>query len=310
MAQPLRGLEGCSSFCTLCRKDCRCNTCGYCHTCQYLNAHNSGPGHTWAHECNVKLPEPKNKPVEGIGRFLKEKSDTIMRFCESEVFEIQVGKKTYYAHKEAIGSASAVLKRQVNSEMKEGTSKTIKLEDFADDPLAFGLFLQYSYFGGYGYDEDLKEDALVVHASVYVLSEKIEALGLKEVAFKKATALCASSKDPSRPEFGLVKVLQFALPEAVGIIYNGTYDSNTGKAPSYFYEFGSSTETTVKTLGVARDGFRMLLAKFAAVYIGELRKNESFMAVLETYPAFASDVLLFTGTESKITTDSNGNLAI
>ncbi|KAF3929976.1 hypothetical protein AA313_de0207406 [Arthrobotrys entomopaga] len=233
-----------------------------------------------------------------------------MRFCESNVFTIEVGKKTYYAHKEAISSASAVLKKQVNSEMKEGTTKTIKLDDFADDSLAFGLFLQYSYFGGYGYDENLKDDALAVHASVYVLSEKIEALGLKELAFKKATSLCALSQSTDDTSSGLIKVLQFALPEAVGIIYNGTYDSNTGRAPSYFYEFGYSAGTTIKNSAIARDGFRILLAKFAAAYIKDLRRSESFMAVLETYPAFASDVLLFTGLGSKITTDADGNLDI
>jgi len=242
-------------------------------------------------------------------RFLKERSESFIRFCESEIFTIEVGQKTYYGHKEAISDASAVLKKQVNSKMKEATSKTIKLGGLTDDPLAFGLFLQYSYFGSYGYDENVKEDALAVHAAVYVLSEKIEALALKELALKKAIALCVSSMSSDQTKSGLVKVLQFTLPDTVSIIYNGTYDINTGRPPSYF-ESSDSAETTIKSSAVARDGFRILLAKFAAAYIKDLRKIESFMAVLETIPAFAADVLLFTGTGSKITTDQDGNLEV
>ncbi|EPS38107.1 hypothetical protein H072_8133 [Dactylellina haptotyla CBS 200.50] len=236
-----------------------------------------------------------------------------MGFCESEIFTIEIGEENkYFVHKDAISCASAVLKKEVESKMKEGETKVIKLKDSADDWLAFGLFLQFSYFGGYGYDENEKENALTVHASVYVFSEKVEALELKKMALKKATNLCANAGAPDldEPAMGMVKVLQFALPEAVRIIYQHTYDKNTGKLPSVFIEASTSGVLTTQAVTIARDGFRILLAKFAGTYINSLRKNESFMAVLEEFPAFSADVLLFTGTGSKLNTDGEGNLKV
>jgi len=223
---------------------------------------------------------------------------------------VEVGGKNFFVHKDAISSTSAILKKEVNSDMKEKNTKTIKLEDTADDWLSFGLFLQFSYFGSYGYDENSKDDSLAVHASVYVLSEKIEALELKSLALRKATALCASASVAKNAENGLVKVLQFVLPETVKIIYDGTYDNNTGKPPCSLVEFDGSSTTNIQTPATIRDGFRMLLAKFAASYIGDLRKNQSFIAVLEEIPAFGADVLLFTIAGTQMVIDGLGNLQL
>ncbi|KAK6348085.1 hypothetical protein TWF718_005901 [Orbilia javanica] len=188
--------------------------------------------------------------------------------------------------------------------MKEKTTKTIELKDIIDNDLAFSLFVQFSYFGTYGYDGE-KEEALQVHALVYVFAEKFEVLGLKALALKKATALCSKAiNDESNNS--LIKVLQFALPETVPVIYNATYDPNTGKYPSFLTEkVGSNVVSTPTT---NRDGFRMLLAKFAARHIESLRKNESFMSVLQEQPAFGTDIILFAGTSSEFQTDSKGSL--
>ncbi|EPS38144.1 hypothetical protein H072_8134 [Dactylellina haptotyla CBS 200.50] len=188
--------------------------------------------------------------------------------------------------------------------MKEGTTRVIDLQ--TDDWLAFGLFLQFSYFGIYLYDENQKEDALMVHASVYVLSEKIEALDLKTLALKTATNLCVLAGTAGEVETGLVKILQFALPETVRIIYDRTYDTNTGKFPDTKAQ--SSTADACSTSSILRDGFRLLLAKFAAAHVTTLRQNESFMVILEAFPAFAADIMLFILAGNALTTNGEGNL--
>ncbi|KAF3908931.1 hypothetical protein ABW21_db0202300 [Orbilia brochopaga] len=280
----------------------------------YNTIYNRGQHH-WQHTCTGSGDSGSHEPVANISQFLTETSERFVGFFETDIFTIHVGEeeKTYYVHKDALSSASAVLKKQVNSEMKEGQTKTIILKDVTDRPVAFSLFVQFCYFGGYGYDDQNKEDALVVHASVYVLAEKLGALDLKTVALRKATALCAnaggSNSDESTDKKGASKVLQFCLPEAVPVIYDGTYDANSGKMPSALME-GSKRKQPVIMPVTSRDGFRILLAKFAAAYIDQVRRNESFINVLQEYPTFSSDILLFTSAGSQILTDDKGNLKL
>ncbi|KAK6532560.1 hypothetical protein TWF281_006745 [Arthrobotrys megalospora] len=224
------------------------------------------------------------------------------------MYTIKVGdtdSKAYYVHAEALGQTSPVLKKHISLDMKEKATKTIELKDVVDNELAFTLFVQFSYFGNYGYDDAGKEDAFQVHALVYVFAEKFEVLELKSLALKKATILCSRAVT-DKSATSLVKVLQFVLPDTVPIIYNGTHDINTGKHPSTLNE--TIGGNTIATTTVNRDGFRMLLAKFAAHYIDKLRQNESFMSVLQEYPSFGIDILLFTGNNLTFSTDGKGCL--
>ncbi|KAJ6263093.1 hypothetical protein Dda_1652 [Drechslerella dactyloides] len=210
---------------------------------------------------------------------------------ETDIFTCKIGtEKTYFVHKDALGSASGVLKKQMESCMKEGLTKCITLEDTADDGCAFGLFVQFCYLGEYYYEQRLN-GALTVHASVYVLAEKIEALELKALALKKATSLCKTSQGITAVDRESAQALRLSLPETVPVIYNGTYDNNTGKLPTS--PAPESMAGNTEAPSVVRDGFRMLIAKFAATCIHELRNIEEFMSVLEDFPAFASDILLF-----------------
>ncbi|KAF3913286.1 hypothetical protein ABW20_dc0100495 [Dactylellina cionopaga] len=181
------------------------------------------------------------------------------------------------------------------------------MDDLTDNAMVFSLFLQFAYFGSYSYDQAAKEDAFLVHAGIYVFAEKIEALDLKNLALKMATKLCSDASG-TRPEF--LKVLQFALPETVPVIYEGTYDTKTGKLPSAVSHRTTEGTGEIKVPTFTRDGFRLLLASFSACYIDVLRKNESFVSVLEAYPAFAADILLFVGKGQAILTDTEGNLKI
>ncbi|KAF3937691.1 hypothetical protein ABW19_dt0201844 [Dactylella cylindrospora] len=229
------------------------------------------------------------------------------RSFETDIITLKIGdEKTYYVHKEALTSASAVLKKQLDSEMKEATSKEIVIKDSPGGGFAFNAFLQFCYFGGYGYDEQGKEDALLVHANVYALAERMEALKLKSLALRKATRLCSSASDKST---GLRKVLQFVLPDTIPVIYGNTYDINTGKLPYSLKESGAK-KGSVSVPVITRDGFRVLLARFAGLYIEDLRKNESFLSVIEEYPAFAVDLILFTAKGKEISIDEEGNLKL
>ncbi|KAK6332432.1 hypothetical protein TWF696_003147 [Orbilia brochopaga] len=305
-----RGDPDCPSYCGSCAIDCRCSYCNYCHTCQKYNTSQ----HTWQHTCVAANTASVAEGHGTISSFLTETSDRFVEFFETEIFTIKVGEdpqKTFFVHKDALSNASTVLKQQVNSEMKEGQTKSITLEE---NPIAFSLFIQFCYFGGYGYDDAVKEDALSVHASVYVLAEKIGALGLKDLALQKATALCANaassrSGEKSNDEKGLLKSLQFRLPDTVPIIYDGTYDEHSGKLPSTLVE-GSKRKQKVVIPVTSRDGFRLLLAKFAAAHIDQLRKAELFMLMVQEYPAFGLDVLLFTNPGSPISVDDKGNLKL
>ncbi|KAF3912753.1 hypothetical protein ABW20_dc0103965 [Dactylellina cionopaga] len=261
--------------------------------------------HNWMHDCTVTSVREQ---VDGVTQFLKDTSERFTNFFETEIVTIKIGEdKTYLVHKEALARASKVIKKQIESGLKEGQTKEITFDDFTADGLAFSLFIQFAYFGGYGYDEVRYHDALQVHASVYVLAEKLEVLELKALALKKATKLCSNATSGNQPsDLKLLTELLSGLRDAVPTIYDCTYDANTGKLPSTLVESGVTDQ--VKMVTTTRDGFRMLLSNFAAAYIQELRRNESFMSILEGYPAFSSDVLLFTGTGSKFSTDGEGNL--
>ncbi|RVD85515.1 uncharacterized protein DFL_003836 [Arthrobotrys flagrans] len=296
-----RGAQGCPRYCNNCKNDCTCEQCNYCHSCHTSNAYNTGgTNHPWRHTCTGSEPAD-------IGKFLRETSDRFTQFCVSEVYTIKVGdeKKQYFIHSEALRQTSPVLKKHIELEMKEKANKTIEFKDTLDNGIAFNLFVQFSYFGTYGYDDTEKEDALQVHAWVYVFAEKFEVLELKSLALKKATLLCSKAVN-DKTNTSLIKVLHFIIPETVPIIYNATYDPNTGKYPATMAEKSKGDTISIPTTN--RDGFRMLLAKFAAHHIDDLRRNESFMDVLQDQPAFSADVLLFSGASTGFKTDGRGCL--
>ncbi|KAF3227097.1 hypothetical protein TWF106_010585 [Orbilia oligospora] len=303
-----RGIPGCPSYCKSCKLDCTCDQCGYCHSCQTSTAYSTGgTNHRWCHNCTGLGPTGVQTDHDrSVGKFLRETSDRFAQYCVSEVYTIKIGEdKKYFIHSEALRQTSPVMKKHIELEMKEKTSKTIELKDIVDNDVAFTLFIQFSYFGTYGYDDSEKEDALHVHAMVYVFAEKFEVLELKSLALKKATSLC-SKAITNTSATSLIKVLQFILPETIPIIYNSTYDPNTGKYPSTITESADKDAISIST--TSRDGFRMLLAKFAAHNIDSLRRNESFMSVLQDQPAFSADVLLFTGASTGFKTDGKGCL--
>ncbi|KAK6518142.1 hypothetical protein TWF506_005303 [Arthrobotrys conoides] len=305
-----RGVQGCPRYCNNCTLDCTCEQCGYCHSCQTSTAYSvGGVNHCWRHTCtgpDSKTGSNTEKDSLSVGKFLRETSDRFAQFCVSEVYTIKIGEeKQYFIHSEALRQTSPVMKKHIELEMKEKNSKTIEFKDIVDNDIAFTLFIQFSYFGTYGYDDREKEDALHVHALVYVFAEKFEVLELKSLALKKATLLC-SKAITDKSATSLIKVLQFILPETVPIIYNSTYDPNTGKYPSTMTEAAEGGVISIPT--TSRDGFRMLLAKFAAHNIDSLRRNESFMSVLQEQPAFSADVLLFTGASTGFKTDGKGSL--
>ncbi|KAJ6263091.1 hypothetical protein Dda_1650 [Drechslerella dactyloides] len=239
---------------------------------------------------------------------------TFVKLLESDMITIKAGEeKTYFVHEEPLSRTSAVLKRQVNSQMIEGLTRTITLTDVTDNGLAISLFLQFCYFNSYEYNEGNRD--FLVHASVYVLAEKLEALALKKFALKHALQICV--------EVGGGIVAQdmdsfFAtVPEVVAMIYEGTYDKNTGRMPTKAPEVAEeephekdAKEDVSETTTVTRDGFRILLAKFAAAHLEELRVNREFMQALEEHPSFSADLVLFASCGREISIGDDGNLEL
>ncbi|KAK6341432.1 hypothetical protein TWF696_008507 [Orbilia brochopaga] len=305
-----RGVARCPRFCRSCEQDCHCDRCDHCHTCDsgtYRKFRRYNERCTnWRHTCIASKVDEE----QAIPNFPKVVSGGFTKFFETDIFTVKVGNdKTYHIHKDALSSASPVLKKEVEGTMREAQTKLIILDDTTDDSFAFSLFVQFCYLGGYTYDEVDNSDALRVHASVYVLAEKLEALALKALALSKATAtICASSEDRGGG-IESTKVSQLILLETVSIIYGGTYDANTGRSPLSPLNTDETSEDVQPQTSpkVTRDPFRMLLANFAAAYIDGLRMDKSFMSTVEAVPDFGSDILFFICPGSKVRIDNEGN---
>ncbi|KAF3914557.1 hypothetical protein ABW21_db0200822 [Orbilia brochopaga] len=222
--------------------------------------------------------------------------------------------QVFYVHQGAIESTSEVLRRQIASPMKEGRTRVIVLDDEdIDQPAAFNCFAQYIYTRDYSpvSERDCQQGDLVLHASVYIFAEKIEALELKALALRKATVLClraAITIDRSN-FFSDVSLV-------VPLIYKHTYDINTGKPPkkrlraSQDWLLASDDSDSSSPTTVTRDGFRMLLAKVSAVYASELQQRDDFMAVLKDCSEFGTDTFMFADTGKKLSVTKRGDLKL
>ncbi|KAF3932349.1 hypothetical protein ABW20_dc0104550 [Dactylellina cionopaga] len=254
-----------------------------------------------------------------------------------DIFTVFVGEdaKRFNVHTAAI-ECSEYFRGLAASNMKETHEKTVHLNSEVDNADAFDAFVQYCYFQDYISDED-RGDTLAHHARVYSLAERLSCLGLKELALQKATLLC-NAPYSSKPDELLI-----AVPAAVAMIYEHSYDAWGGKIPETAIEdlddaqgepsgaketairevnkgpkkkkkkAASTTQTTKATIIPApreRDGFRLLLARFASVYLSELRKNESFIATHHAFPDFATDIMLLATSAGEMELDQDGQLKL
>ncbi|KAK6508606.1 hypothetical protein TWF506_010690 [Arthrobotrys conoides] len=240
----------------------------------------------------------------------------------TETFTIFVGEdlKRFDVHIAAL-KCSDYFQKLTTSNMKEAKEKTVHLNSEVDSAEAFDMFVQYCYFQDYFHDEiRINVLTLALHASTYLLADRLGCIGLKELALQKANMLCDSAYANERARYKTFS----AVSIAVAMIYGNTYDMHGGKIsktkgincynaadttdPSDEGKGDESTTTTKeKVLEKDRDGFRVLLARFASAYLSELREfHESFIAKHHAFPDFATDVMLLATAGEKIELDEDG----
>ncbi|KAK6341431.1 hypothetical protein TWF696_008506 [Orbilia brochopaga] len=218
---------------------------------------------------------------------------------DSELLTVLVGaeQKRYNVHIDALCASSTYFRCLISSGLKEVKEQLVHLNSEVDDAVAFEAFIQFCYFSGYWAKESLNRHhgTLHFHAKVYVLAERLGCVELKTMALDKATDLCSDLTNVANEK--LQKCLEKSLclfGETVRIVYANTYDPHAGKLPTVAQE-ASGSSTPDDTQQITRNGFRLLLANFAASHLPELKKSEGFMETHLDCPEFGTDLILFLG---------------
>ncbi|KAK6498202.1 hypothetical protein TWF506_004441 [Arthrobotrys conoides] len=278
----------------------------------------------------------KKASTDGRDESLRvQKNDVLAftKFFDSDTLSVFVGEeaKRFEVHIAAF-QCSEFFKRLMTSDMIESRQKKAYLRSEIDTPGAFEKFVQFCYLQDYTCDKD-GPDALMQHAAVYVLADRLICPALKKLAFKKAKKLCDLSRS-GKPE-----VLLPAIPGAVELIYENTYDSYNTRLLEP--QDGSSTQDEEAADGLSgstrggaadngepgrkgpqnpaeeplvvppkdrnRDDFRVILCHFAAFFITRLREDEEFIAVHYDVPDFATDLLFLATAGKQPEPDSEGS---
>ncbi|KAK6501429.1 hypothetical protein TWF481_009267 [Arthrobotrys musiformis] len=197
----------------------------------------------------------------------------------SDFFTIVVGdeKREFNIHTKALCAASIYFNNIVNSGMYESQNKIVTLDDGIEAD-TFALFAQHCYMQDYIYNDEDHPEPLYLHAKVYILAERLQCMGLKTTALHKASHRCFTSAPSSNSE---------KMAETILLIYSHTHDVNTGQFPVGPGDKWPDCE------GAVRDGFRMLLAKYWATHLHELRKKKVVPLTYEECPEFMADLILF-----------------
>ncbi|KAF3208481.1 hypothetical protein TWF192_001793 [Orbilia oligospora] len=288
----VRGYPNCYRFCQQCKSDCICGNCDWCHTCRPHkdlldslpetrthrdNDHNIAcDNYDRSHSCDLGETQPQS---DNVNLKSKDHAITLQGAMNSDFFSIIVGpeKKEFNIHTKALCAASIYFNNIVNSGMAESHDKTVTLDEGIDAE-TFALFAQYCYMQDYSYEDKDHPEPLYLHAKVYILAERLQCMGLKTTALHKASYRCFTSTPSANSE---------KMTETILIIYNHTHDVNTGRFPA------SPKEKWPDCDGVVRDGFRILLAKYWATHLVELRKQEAVALTYQECPEFMADLILF-----------------
>ncbi|KAF3092853.1 hypothetical protein TWF102_008343 [Orbilia oligospora] len=232
----------------------------------------------------------------------------------SDTYTVFVGENVqrFDVHTSAL-KCSDYFRKLAVSNMEEAHQKTVYLDSEVDSAEAFDMFVQYCYFEDYFYDES-RVDNLVHHARTYLLADRLGCIGLKDLALQKANLLCYTAS--SSPDIPVPDELLIMIPSAVALIYENTYDIHGGKIsrtieisgtdavgePSDTVEENKNESTTTKETIPEKDRerFRLLLARFASVYLSKLREQKAFVATHHAFPDFATDVMLLATGGEKI----------
>ncbi|RVD89402.1 uncharacterized protein DFL_000413 [Arthrobotrys flagrans] len=274
---------------------------------------------------------PTNEPPAFV-QLRKDEISAFSRLFNNDTLAVFVGEdsKRFDVHKSAV-QCSEYFRRLMTSEMIESRGKAVYLTSEVDTPDAFNKFVQYCYLQDYLCDED-RVDSFAQHAAVYALAERLVCPILKCLALEKAKGVCDAAY-PGKADEVLV-----VTPAVVALIYENTYDNHSAKligTPSESKEDGTSElsssvelavekcekgqhgmkeaaagEIVVASKDIARDGFRMLLARFASVYISRLREQALFIAAHHAFPDFATDLMLLAMPDEGFQLGKDGQLKL
>ncbi|EPS42145.1 hypothetical protein H072_3951 [Dactylellina haptotyla CBS 200.50] len=175
-----------------------------------------------------------------------------------------------------------------------------------DDPVfhpkPFKCFIEYCYFKDYFEANDGQESPLSLHASVYLLAEKLECSQLKDKALLKATHWCCDSRMQNLR--GKIKSIALDVFGAISIIYKYTKDVYSESSIS-MAENGSQNGNTIK-----RNGFRILLAHLAATYLEDIQHLSTFTEARCNFPEFATDIIIFTNSGPRVLVKTDGSYTV
>ncbi|KAK6495087.1 hypothetical protein TWF481_003115 [Arthrobotrys musiformis] len=291
------------------------------------------------------VPQPPQLQKAGLVAMRRQESLNFSKIMGSKTFAVHVGEEAmqFNIHESALGSSGYFVKLMASNWI-ETQERKVYLTSEVDTPEAFAAFVQHCYLGDYFCDES-RADCLRQHAAVYVLADRLMAFNLKTIAYAKAMKLCTSALEGGpKPDEILL-----AIPAAVAIIYENTYDNSTNRFPwepeasaenppeskenivgesnelpesdaAEVHRIGklgpkrkSSQVEIMKQFGLRGqqiDDFRVLLASFASMYLSELREQEEFMAVHHAFPDFARDLMLLVSAGEGMELDGGGQLKL
>ena len=111
------------------------------------------------------------------------------------MYKLVVGpqKKLFHSH-EAVLSRSPVFERMCNGSFKEGVEQQIELPD--DDAHIFGRVLEYMYCGVFDkFETPTPNVKVLVLADLYILAEKYQLSGLKELLIPPMATILDNASD-------------------------------------------------------------------------------------------------------------------
>ncbi|RVD90213.1 uncharacterized protein DFL_001188 [Arthrobotrys flagrans] len=243
--------------------------------------------------------ESKNRELEsdrlksGADKLSARKFPSIF---DSETITILVGceYKNFTIHVDTICTASASFKEFFSNRTENDEKKPVILDGEVDNVDAFEMFVEYCYLDTYFDSKYSESHLLLLHARVYALAEKLKCFSLKDLALRKATDWCYGHSMQKGNVNSKFQDIHPDILDAIRIIYTYTIDLNSGHLPSSVSKADDCEETAI-----VRDGFRLLLAHLAAVYLVDLRMANTFVEMHHAFPDFNTDMLLFMNDGSK-----------
>ncbi|KAF3178630.1 hypothetical protein TWF788_007359 [Orbilia oligospora] len=248
-----------------------------------LESESKGYARNWADE------KEQTKRLRSEILLIRDDKLLVKNFAElfsSEPVSIIVGpsKKSFTIHIDSLRRESTYFKEILSTKTSEDGPFVLDGEEHNID--AFEMFVEYCYFGTYFSSKHDEPHLLLLHARVYALAEKLRCLPLKAIALKKAREW--SYRDSMRPEGSLLLSIVADLVEAIRVVYTYTEDSGDG-----FILHRPIPNDPSGSLEIARDRFRLLLAKLAGMHLNTLKNLGEFVKVHHRFADFNTDMLLF-----------------